>query len=149
MLWLYLAIGTAISWGAGYALSERFLHNGISAPFFLACLGIFSAPIFLFMSFKSGKVQSSIQILLHGEDRFVFYSFLGSIIMYAIGSLLINYAIQLKNATYVNLIEITYPLFTIIFTYILYRNLYLNWATALGAMLVISGVLLIIYKGHA
>ena len=149
MLWLYLALATSIAWGAGYALSEKFLHNGVSATFFLGCLTLVSAPFYLAIAAREKSIKSSLDTLLGTDKSSLLPAFIACILAYIIGNLCITYAIQLKNATYANLIEITYPLFTVLFTYILYRNFHLNWTTALGGLLILAGTLLIIYKGHS
>ncbi|MBX2833492.1 MAG: DMT family transporter [Micavibrio sp.] len=147
MLWLYLALGTSIAWGAGYALSEKFLHLGVSTPFFLGCLTIISAPLYFILASGNGQISKSLEIL--GKDKASLLSFGFCILAYVIGNLCITYAIQLKNATYANLIEITYPLFTVLFSYIIYKNFHLNWTTAIGGLLILSGTLLILFKGQS
>lgn len=147
MAWFFFALGTAIAWGVGYSLTEKILHNGVSSPFFLAALCSASVPLYLFLSVKGGNVKTSIESLSAGNWGLI-AAFIGAIIAYIIGNLFIMQAIALKNATYANLIEITYPLFTIFFTYIFFRNFHLNWTTLAGGALIICGVLLIVYKGE-
>jgi drug/metabolite transporter (DMT)-like permease len=48
-----------------------------------------------------------------------------------------------KNPTLVSLIEISYPLFVIIFTWILFREFQLTPSTLFGAVLILAGVVIL------
>jgi drug/metabolite transporter (DMT)-like permease len=52
----------------------------------------------------------------------------------------------MKNATLVNMIEITYPIFTIIFTAIFLKKFHLDTSSIAGATLIFAGVFLIFWK---
>ena len=49
-----------------------------------------------------------------------------------------------KNPTLVSLIEISYPLFVVLFTWIFFREMQLNPVTCVGGLLVLAGVAVII-----
>ncbi|MGA2053413.1 MAG: EamA family transporter, partial [Opitutales bacterium] len=52
-------------------------------------------------------------------------------------------AIQHKNATLASLIEISYPFFVALFAWLLFRDVQLSWATALGGLLILAGIAII------
>jgi len=54
------------------------------------------------------------------------------IVTYLIASSLIVFAIKGKNATTAGLVEISYPIFIILFSYIFLKNYHLNRATIVG-----------------
>ena len=54
---------------------------------------------------------------------------------------LINNAIQQKNATYAGLIEICYPFFTVLATYVIFGELQLTARSAIGALFIFVGIL--------
>lgn len=147
MAWFYYALGTAILWGVGYSLTEKVLHNGVSSSFFLVSLCCASVPVYFMMSLYEGTAKESIHSLSSG-NVWVLVAFVGAIVAYIFGNIFIMHAISLKNATYANLIEISYPLFTILFTYIFFKNFHLNWSTLAGGVLIFCGALLIVYKGE-
>jgi drug/metabolite transporter (DMT)-like permease len=60
------------------------------------------------------------------------------------GSLLLYVSITGKNATLASLIEITYPVFVALFSYLLFRQMALTPGVVVGALLIFSGVGLII-----
>lgn len=147
MAWFYFALGTAIAWGIGYSLTEKVLHSGVSSSFFLLSLCCVSVPVYIFLSLYGGTARESIQALNSGNSLLLL-AFVGAIIAYIFGNIFIMHAINLKNATYANLIEISYPVFTILFTYLFFKNFHLNWTTLAGGVLIFCGALLIVYKGE-
>ncbi len=68
-------------------------------------------------------------------------------VTFALGSFFILYSISLKNATMANIIEISYPVFTFFFAWLLFRDVQLNTAAALGGLLIFSGIAVIYLKG--
>ncbi len=144
MAWFFFALSTAIFWGVGYSLTEKLLHNGVSSSFFLALLYSISAPVFIAMTLWSSSFKTSLNAMM---DNNMLWMAMGAIIAYMLGNLFIMQAIYLKNASYANLIEITYPLFTILFTYLFFKNFHLDGVTLAGGLLILSGAALIIYRG--
>ncbi|MCB1720798.1 MAG: EamA family transporter [Rhodospirillales bacterium] len=144
MSWFFFALGTAICWGMGYALSEKTLHAGVSSSFFLSGIYVLSLPFYFLLTWKDNTFRTSLEIL---SDKHTLFITLGAIAAYFFGNLFIMNAISLKNATHANMIEITYPLFTVLFTYLLFRQIHLDWISALGGIMIICGTMLIIYKG--
>jgi drug/metabolite transporter (DMT)-like permease len=55
-------------------------------------------------------------------------------------------AITGKNATLASLIEMTYPLFVVIFTYVFYRQMQITPSVFAGGLLILVGAGLIIYN---
>lgn len=146
MLWAVLALSTAIFGGAGYAISEKIMHTGMSPTVFLLLLCIISLPIYATFSVLDGSFLRSIELL--SADNFKLgWLCLGACMIFVLGNLFIFEAISLKDATHANILEITYPIFTILFTYIFFKNVHLDWTTALGGILILCGTALIIYKG--
>lgn len=74
--------------------------------------------------------------------------FLLSLFTASLGALMTYLAIGGKNPTLTSLIEISYPLFVLLFTWLFFREVPLNIMAALGALLVLSGVALILLSEH-
>jgi drug/metabolite transporter (DMT)-like permease len=60
-----------------------------------------------------------------------------------LAELFIGFSIQGKNATLSGLIEISYPFFIAIFSYLLFRKNYLTLSTVFGGLFIAIGVFLI------
>lgn len=144
-LWFFAALGSALLWGFSYALSEKlFKHYELPLPFFMmmtggiyfaACIGM----VLFTQNLKPGLEIVSGNHKLMGEILIV-------ALTYVIGAFLIFFAISEKNATLANLIEISYPVFTLIFAWFLFREIQINWQGALGGLLIFSGIGLIFWK---
>ncbi len=70
--------------------------------------------------------------------------FLFSLVAASLGALLTYMAIGEKNPTLASIIEISYPLFVVMFTWVFFQEFQLNAMTCLGAFFVVFGVMLIL-----
>ncbi len=144
-MWIFLALTASICWGLGYTLSEKIVGAGISPSYLLLIVVIVELPAYFLWSIYDGTFKSSTSIFLNNPE--VMKNIAITFIVFTIGNLCIFSAIGLKNATHASLIEITYPIFTILFTLLLFKTWHLTPISAVGGMLIISGVTLLIYKG--
>lgn len=144
-MWIVYSLGTAICWALGYVLTERVLKSGISP----SVLMIFSGATYFFIScamvYWKGNLSSNIDIIKDNHN--LIYDIAIISVTLFLGILFINIAIGMKNATLVNLIEISYPVFTLIFAYFILKEFQLSLTTGIGAILIIAGVFIIILKG--
>ncbi len=145
MLWFFYALATAICWGLGYALTEKLLHNGISPSVTLLMIVLLQVPVFLTWAIYSGSIKLSFDILSKDNNLLIIAMIMT--VVFALGNIFIMQAVGLKNASHVNLIEITYPIFTVLFTLILFKTTHLNFASLIGGAFILFGVIIIIYKG--
>jgi len=122
-LWFFQALGAAMCWGLGYVLSERLFKAGV-------------APAFL---------QAQWAVLM--DNRWGLAWALGASSTFVIGNLLIFMAVMGKNATTANMVEVTFPLFTLLFAWALFREVQIGPAQALGGLLILAGVGLIYWRG--
>lgn len=68
-------------------------------------------------------------------------------LLFGSGAYLFNaFAIKEKDATMASLLEITYPLFIILFTLIFLGQLHLNAAGLAGAVLILTGCILVVFS---
>ena len=78
------------------------------------------------------------------------WSFIAMAILYLLfgtGAYLFNaLAIRDKNATVASLLEISYPVFIILFTALFLRKLHLNTTGLVGAVLVLAGCALVVWS---
>ena len=70
--------------------------------------------------------------------------FLFSLLAASLGALMTYMAIGAKNPTLASLIEISYPLFVVLFTWLFFREFQLNLMSVVGGAFVISGVAMIL-----
>lgn len=143
-LWFFCALGTAVLWGLGYAISDKIMRDSFSPIFLMLSTGIIYLTFSLVLAFFTDNLKPGFEIVMNNPKSLWGLSI--NAITVVVGSFLILYAINLKNATSVNLIEITYPIFTLIFAYILMREIQINAAVIVGGLLIFSGVIIIYLK---
>ena len=136
--WMVYALTAAMLWGASYAASGPGFRLGIPPLVFYFCYSLFGMVmsfILLFSQGKMGMVCSQLRNLGPSAGWFLFSVFAASL-----GALMTYLAIGAKNPTLASLIEISYPLFVVLFTWLFFRELQLNLMTFFGSVLVIIGV---------
>ena len=140
--WMVYALGAAMLWGASYAASGPVLRSGMTPVVFYFCYSLF------------GVLAAACMLLFRGEGNLVVSQISGlrahmgwllfSLLAAALGGVMTYMAIGEKNATLACLLEISYPMFVVLFTWLFFREVQLNVMTFVGAMLVISGIALIL-----
>jgi drug/metabolite transporter (DMT)-like permease len=143
-IWFFYALFSALLWGISYSFSDRLLQSGISVPLLMAIEGIMIIPILAVVALK-GNPFDGIHLLMTDRKILVLAIFVALTAM--LGSFFILMSISEKNATLASLIEITYPLFTCLFAWLFFKDMQLSWTTAMGALLILSGIAVIYVKG--
>jgi drug/metabolite transporter (DMT)-like permease len=140
MLWLIYALAAAVIWGINYAVSGRLLEKGLSpqALFFIDLVfGTAAVGMVITLTGKWNATVAQVRALSASDLAWL----LVAVAAATAAGLLIFLSIGAKNATLASLIEVTYPIFTALFAWVLFRQATLNGATLLGALLIFAGVI--------
>jgi len=129
----------AITRGIQYALMDKVL---ISVPIVVLCFisSIFNT-VFFGILFYLGNYSTNFK--KYFADKHILRLFILVVILYLIASSLILVAIKNKNATVASLIEISYPIFVVLFSYLFYKNVHINTQTIIGWILILLWIILI------
>lgn len=141
--WMIFAVAAAILWGSSYAASGPLLRSSITPLLFYFCfswIGALTATFIFFLSRESNSFFSQLKELSSIHAGW----FLFSLLTASIGAWMTYQAVGAKNASLASMIEISYPLFVVIFTWLFFQEFQLNAMTALGAFFVVCGVMLIL-----
>jgi drug/metabolite transporter (DMT)-like permease len=142
MTWWGYALLSAACWGIQYVLMETLFRR------------VDFAAAFSFLSLANGILVAAILWILYprqnwwrlGESRSVIWL----VVLYLVfgtGAYLFNaLAINQKNATLASLLEISYPLFIILFTAIFFRQIHLDLIGMTGAALIFIGCVLVVFS---
>ena len=144
-VWFFYAIAAAICWGLTYTISGRLLGQGVPMTFILLLESMFVMPLFLLLGLKTGDLKTGISMIMADKCMWLMFGF--SIAAIIAARLMIFHSFTLKNATTASLVEISYPFFILLFSWLLFREMHLNWASAAGGLLIFSGIALIYLKG--
>lgn len=140
-MWLAYAITAAIIWGLNYTLDGKILNNGVSPLTLLAAQSCVGAVVFTTLSYFYSS-QNLLTVMTAKDNRNL-WLFLSSILAANLGSFFIVLSMQAKNSTLAALIELAYPIFTILFSLWLFKENYLNKTTVIGGCLVMLGVAIV------
>ncbi|HHT0594699.1 TPA: DMT family transporter [Legionella anisa] len=138
-MWFTFAIFAAILWGFNYALAEKIL-NSISPITLLALEMTIGAILFTGISFFT-TMKKDVEVLT--TDSGLLLLTIAEIAIVLVASYFIAASITLKNATIAGIVELTYPIFTIIFTWFLFNQAHVNFSVIIGGLLIFIGVLVI------
>ncbi|MBL4803809.1 MAG: EamA family transporter [Alphaproteobacteria bacterium] len=139
MIYAILPIFAAMLYGLAFALMEKALQitnvvtymligSAISIPLVLALVQIKKEP--LDFGFLQNKMDALIVLL--------------AVIAPAAGWFLTAYTIKNVNAGYAAFAEVSYPLFTIIFLFVLFGIKHFEWHLLLGGSLVMLGSFILV-----
>ncbi len=141
--WMVFAITAAILWGASYAASGPLLRSSMTPFLFYFCfswVGALTATIVFFLRGERNSFLLQLKALPTSHAGW----FLFSLLTASIGAWMTYQAVGAKNASLASMIEISYPLFVVVFTWLFFQEFQLNAMTALGAFFVAFGVMLIL-----
>lgn len=137
--WYYTAIAAALIWGIHYPL----IDHALKKLSLFSVLLLTALPLLLIIPFFSHDIIQDIKIFRE-LPRFDKLAILSIGITSTLASILLFMSIGNKNATLASLIEITYPVFVVLFAFLLFRQIHINSSVIIGGLLIMSGAALII-----
>ncbi len=141
-MWIFYALGASVLWGLSYVLFEQIYKKiSVTTALWITCLIMFV--VLLFASYFNGDLGQDITTIKSSKK--LAWLLAGGVATALVADLFIGFSIAGKSATLAGLIEISYPIFIAIFAWILYKENQLNFATALGGLLIFIGVFVIYY----
>ncbi|MEM7679849.1 MAG: EamA family transporter [Pseudomonadota bacterium] len=143
-LWFIYALLTAVFWGFAYVMSEHIIKNLLPTSFFIFCQGFIGVIVYTLVCYLQGDFKAGFNALADDPKISALVIFV-SLIMIAAWFLVLM-AIQMKNAALVNIVEITYPFFTLFFAWLIFRDVQMSLVQIMGGLLMFAGATLIIWK---
>jgi drug/metabolite transporter (DMT)-like permease len=134
----------SVCWGLAYALIGKMMHSGLNATFVLSVTGVAALTTYMIFLLKSGGLGNSLNII--DQNKWLLVCLIGAAICLISGQFLVYKAITLKDAPHVAILEISYPLFTCLFTWLLFRNLELSWNMVVGGAFIFIGSAMVLFK---
>jgi drug/metabolite transporter (DMT)-like permease len=139
-MWLIYATLASAFWGLSYTLNEQ-MYKYASIYTTIAINTFFIALMFGVAAWYKGLLASDLSSITASSRTIILFA--SGTAIFALAELFIALSIFSKNATLAGLIEITYPLFIALFAYLLFRENELNMGTALGGILIFTGVAIV------
>lgn len=144
MTWFWLALSAAVLWGLGYTINQNTLKvfSPLELLFFESLIITVILGIYLLVS---GKLPT---LLIKLQDWRNLGLIALSSFIYMAASILIFTSINSSNATIAAIIESCYPIFTVIFAFLIFGEIQLNLISTLGFVLIIAGIILVKLYNH-
>lgn len=143
--WFFYSLAASLFWGVGYVLSEKLLKDGMTPAFLMFVGTLVSLPIYLLIASIMGDLRPGLEYLAVNKSK-ILLMVVAALVTIS-GNFLILMSIAGKNATLASLIEITYPVFTFIFAWLILKDVQLTWGTAIGGLMILSGIAVVYLKG--
>ncbi|MEI6022609.1 MAG: EamA family transporter [bacterium] len=140
-MWILFALGASLFWGIGYVLNEQ-IYKRISVSTYLALASFAVFIVTLLISYFSSNLQNDIATI-SSSKKLLFYIISG-IVLLICAELCIGFSIVTKNATLSGLVEISYPIFIGLFSYLLFKQEISN-STIIGGIIIFLGIFIIYY----
>ncbi len=141
-MWIIFAVSASVLWGLSYILFEQ-IYKKISVATALAIICFFMFFIMLAVSYLKGALKADLANVVSSKK--LIWLVAGGTLTAIIADVCIALSIVTKNATLAGLVEISYPLFIALFAYLLFKENQLTLGTAIGGLLVFSGIAVIYY----
>ena len=136
-MWLWVSMFAAICWGLSYVSAEHVLKttDKLSYLFFISLVNCL---VYLSLALSNNKLYT-LQPLLSN------YKWLALIVGASVmGNFLTISAVQLKSATHAAAIEISYPIWCALFTYLLFGHFPITWKSAIGLVFIVLGTVIFV-----
>lgn len=141
-MWYLYAIWASIVWGISYSLIPNLLKS-LNIWGFLMLDGLARSILFWLIFFFSWKKIMNVDVSQIWMKNLLFWIII--IFSFWLWAGLITLWIQKLNPTIASLIEISYPIFVILFSYLFFANSNLNIPTIIWWLLIFAWVWTIIF----
>jgi drug/metabolite transporter (DMT)-like permease len=136
------AIGAALTWGLVYALDQKILSDA-SPLAYLFINSLLTAIIVLpFLFFDHASIRS-----IFSSNREILWLIIASVVLATLANFLIFSGIKLLGAYTASIIEIAYPFFVALFSFLIFRSHPNGYFFFGGALIFIGSIIIIKFAG--
>lgn len=139
-MWLALAIAASMLWGVTYAINGHLLKT-LSVPTLLFFSSTVAAAVMLATSLATKRFSTDVQAVFATRGTLPLLA--AFIVTALLANVAISYSIAGRNATLAAVVEIAYPLFTVLAAWLLFGERHLNASTLVGGLLIFAGAAVI------
>jgi uncharacterized membrane protein len=139
MSWLILALLTAVFWGLTYSSTQMVVKH-IDPKTYLT----FSCLLGTFLYSIWGLFDGSLIRDIPNFNKTFWFAMLASLSAFVASYCSVN-AVLLGGATRASIVEISYPLWVVVFLWFLTGTNNLNWNVALGGLTIFAGTAIVLF----
>ena len=138
LTWIHYALSAAALWGINYSVGERLIRSAGVPALLLANTVGGGAAMLGYLVYTGSIIPTLTRVTRDDAIKMVICGLFS-----ACAIICAQMAISHKNATLAGLVEMTYPVFTALFAYLLFQDMPLTPAGALGGALILLGLSII------
>ena len=128
-MWIIFALSASVLWGLSYVLFEQIYKKiSITSSFAIVCFFMFF--VMFFASYFQGSIKPDL-MALSSSKKLIWLVAAGALTA-VMADICIALSIVTKNAALAGLIEISYPIFIVLFAYLLFKENQLTLSTFIG-----------------
>jgi len=142
MSWIVFPILSSILWGLFYAVTGEIVKR-MSIFSAISYYSLILSCIFFAIAYFNNSVVSDWNVL-KGDNKALLYIIILAL-SGAAGYFCMFTGVKMKTSTAVAVIEVSYPLFTALFTWIIFRENHLSFGLIFGGILIASGILCVMH----
>lgn len=141
-MWIFFALGGAILWALAYVVNEQ-IYRKISVITTLGITTLLFSVCMLVISYFQGALAKDYDSIISSESLFRLVMVETIVLIFA--EICTGFAIADKNAVLTALIGISYPVFIVLFAWLLFKENPLTTSTIAGGSLIFLGIFIIYY----
>lgn len=139
MVYILLPFISAAFYGLSYVLLEKLLQSVSLLTFMFTSCFCMVITVGIFSAFRPDMIS-----LDFVQDKKVLLMFAAAILVGIAGWIGTLIGLQNSSATYVAFAEISYPIFTILFLFLLFGEFQFTWHSLLGGILILAGSVVLV-----
>lgn len=140
-MWIVYAVLASVFWGLNYVLAERLFKAKVSPLTLVGTEMLFGSAFLLAVAFLKDQGDRLGHEVCTMVDNL--WLSVACVLTMIVGNFLIATSIQEKNATLAGLIEISYPVFIVLFSLLLFGTNHMTPSVWVGGSLIFAGVSII------
>lgn len=140
-MWIAYALSASMFWGLSYVFSAQ-TYKHISVFTAVALSSFVTGGLALILALGTGVLGADLRTLFANTSASTYFAY--AIGAGVLGEFLIAFSIAEKNATLAGMIEVSYPIFIALFSYIFFKE-GISLYTYIGGMLIFLGIFIIYY----
>ena len=144
-MWIFFAVGASMLWGITYVLGEQIYKKASVSTTLAFMCGVTAVFMLLFSMFR-GELKKDIAVF--ASDSRSLMLLIAVTVIFILAELCIGFSITAKNATLAGLIEISYPIFIALFSYLIFKDNQVTAGSVAGALLIFSGIFVVYHFNH-
>lgn len=141
-MWFFYALTAAVLWGMSYTIYSVLLKS-LPPAGMMSLISVGACAVYVTIAMVRGDLATSIGVVQQ-QPRLLLLT-LVTILCVSSAMFLLFYAMKESNPTVAALVEISYPLFVALFSWIFLKEGQMNMGTLAGALLIMAGISCVFY----